>query len=111
MTLLRIARQAELGEGQKIVKVRLPVWPVFCRELSTQCDSGKAWTFRCIRRAPTISGGVSPPCILGCGQEVHGKKLLLARVRGNVYCTDAHCFHMVSRGCDPCASGLGEKRD
>ncbi|KAL6768105.1 hypothetical protein ACKKBF_B37820 [Auxenochlorella protothecoides x Auxenochlorella symbiontica] len=46
MTLLRVARQAEVGEGQKVIK------------------------------------------------EAHGRKLLLVRVHGTVYCTDAHCFHM-----------------
>ncbi|RMZ54166.1 hypothetical protein APUTEX25_005322 [Auxenochlorella protothecoides] len=46
MTLLRVARQAEVGEGQKVIK------------------------------------------------EAHGRKFLLVRVHGTVYCTDAHCFHM-----------------
>lgn len=44
--LVRLARQSELAEGQKVVK------------------------------------------------ETHGRKILLARTRGQVYATDAHCFHM-----------------
>lgn len=44
--LVRLARQGELAEGQKIIK------------------------------------------------ETHGRKILLARTRGQVYATDAHCFHM-----------------
>lgn len=49
--------------------------------------------------------GVSPRCGVGSGtrtqtvvphlQEAHGRKLLLVRFHGTVYCTDAHCFHMV----------------
>lgn len=36
-----------------------------------------------------------PPSLLpACPQETHGRKVLLARTRGEVYATDAHCFHM-----------------
>ena len=37
---------------------------------------------------------VALPCRSHPLQESHGRKILLARTRGKVYATDAHCFHM-----------------
>lgn len=133
--LVRLARQAELVEGQKIVKVRR-IEAAACRERRTARASpaaeplclqllvglhpapAAAQHFRSRRRTRSELGWwVLAPRAASCGrranghpaadppplhrlppasasQETHGRKILLARTRGQVYATDAHCFHM-----------------